>query len=115
MDECVGPGLSLWLADLYYDVVSIQLETPGIADPLVLQRSVAENRILITCDKDYGSLVFEHGMPHVGVVLLRLADDTQAAKVAAMREILEEYSDSLEGQFVVNNGQRIRRAAPDNT
>ena len=114
MDECVGPGLALWLADLNHDVVSIQLETPGIADPLVLQRSVTEERILITCDKDYCSLVFEHGMPHVGVVLLRLANDTQDAKITAMRDVLEEYSDNLEGLFVVNNGQRIRRTEPDN-
>ena len=84
MDECVGPGLAFWLSDLNNDVVSVQLETPGIADPLVLRRSVSENRVLITCDKDYGSLVFEHGMPHVGVVLLRLADDSVAGKIAAM-------------------------------
>lgn len=70
---------------------------------------------MITCDKDYGSLVFEHGLPHVGVVLLRLANETQVAKISAMREVLEEYPDRLQGQFVVNNGHRIRRTGPDTT
>ena len=108
MDECVGPGLAIWLADLNHDVVSVQLETPGIPDPVVLRRSVSEDRILITCDKGYGRLVFEHGMPHAGVVLLRLANDNMPAKIAAMREVLQEYPGRLDGNFVVNNGQRIR-------
>ena len=113
MDECVGPGVVSWLAGLQHDVGSVQLDNPGLADPNVLQQSVNQNRILITCDKDYGSLVFEHGLLHVGIILLRITDDKLGDKIAALIELLEQYPDRLAGNFVVTNGRRVRIIEPE--
>lgn len=110
MDECVGPGLVVWLSDLQHNVASIQRESPGVIDPVVLQRSVEENCILITRDKDYGNLVFEQGLPHAGVILIRIPKAQTRDLIAAMIELLELYPQDLAGNFVVTTGRKIRFA-----
>lgn len=53
-----------------HDVVWIRVESPGISDPEVLSRAQAENRILLTFDKDFGELAFRSKLPaSVGVIL----------------------------------------------
>ena len=102
----------VWLDELQHDVASIQEESPGLDDPAVLRRAVAENRILITKDKDFGTLVFKEGQPHSGIILLRLADDNLSATIAAMRRLQEGYSQQLAGNFVVINDRRVRVLNP---
>jgi predicted nuclease of predicted toxin-antitoxin system len=46
-----------------HDVLWIRTESPGIADTEVLARAVAERRVLITFDKDFGELAFRSKLP----------------------------------------------------
>lgn len=46
-----------------HDVVWIRTESPGISDPEVLSRTQAEERILLTFDKDFGELAFRMNLP----------------------------------------------------
>ena len=56
-----------------HDVVWIRVESPGISDPEVLSRAQAENRILLTFDKDFGELAFRSKLPaSVGIILFRI-------------------------------------------
>lgn len=114
MDECVGPEVFFRLAALQHEVSSVRLDNPGRADPEVLRQSVAENRILITCDKDYGNLVFGQKLPHVGIILMRIPDARAGGKIAALLELLELYPQDLADNFVVTTGRKIRFAAPEN-
>ncbi len=51
-----------WLAEL----------SPGDGDDAVLARSVVENRVLVTFDKDFGEMAFRRGKAATsGVILLR--------------------------------------------
>jgi predicted nuclease of predicted toxin-antitoxin system len=81
-------------------------------DSEVLAIAVAEDRVLITNDRDFGELVFRLGLPHRGIILFRLGDESIAVKVAWLDHVLEVYSHRL-GEFVVINdrGVRIRTAA----
>jgi predicted nuclease of predicted toxin-antitoxin system len=46
---------------------------PGSGDQVVLSRARAEDRILLTHDKDFGELAFRAGLPATcGVILIRL-------------------------------------------
>src|SRR4051812_8270341 len=46
--------------------------SPGISDDDVLALSLSEGRVLVTFDKDFGEMAFEHGKTATpGVVLLR--------------------------------------------
>jgi predicted nuclease of predicted toxin-antitoxin system len=56
-----------------HDVAWVRTDTPGATDEQVLARSNAEDRVLITLDKDFGELVLRRGLAaSQGVVLLRL-------------------------------------------
>jgi len=72
-----------------HDVAWIRT-APGSKDPDILKRAVAENRVLLTFDKDFGELAFQFGLPaQCGIVLFRLQASSSAALanmvVAAIR------------------------------
>lgn len=54
VDECTGPAVARWLRALKHDLFSVYEEARGIDDDDVIQKAFAENRILITNDKDFG-------------------------------------------------------------
>lgn len=55
-----------------FDVVSVRLEFPGISDEEVMQIARTEQRTILTFDKDYGELVFKHGLPaDAGIIFIR--------------------------------------------
>ena len=100
--------LARWLRERGDDVRAVEEETPGKDDRDILLDAVADNRILITNDKDFGTLVFAEGMAHCGVILLRLEDERAASKIAAVANVLQRYGDALENQFVVVTETSVR-------
>ena len=55
-----------------HDVLWMQTDAPGSKDPDILARAIAESRILLTFDKDFGEMVFRQGKDaSCGVILLR--------------------------------------------
>ena len=100
----------MWLVELQHDVRSIHQVARGSDDDRVLQMAIDENRILITCDKDFGEMVFRERKPHNGVVLLRLDDERADNKIAALSRLLEQYPDRLANNFVVATEAGIRIA-----
>lgn len=110
VDECTGPAVARWLRALKHDVFSVYEEARGIDDDDVIQKAFAENRILITNDKDFGEKVYREQRPHKGVVLLRLADERPAIKIDVLERLLSVYADRIPGQFVVVTETKIRFA-----
>lgn len=103
VDECAGPRVAQWLYLQEHDVISIVPDSRGLDDRSILEWAVADNRIVVTCDKGFGELVFRQHLPHRGVVLLRLDDETPARKIAMLNYLLDEASPLIEGNFVVVN------------
>ncbi len=67
-----GPAVSA-LRAAGHDVVWIHEDAPGIKDPEVMARARAEDRVLLTFDKDFGELVFHLGeKASNGIVLFRI-------------------------------------------
>lgn len=57
-----------------HDLAWISEISPGATDEAVLALALAEKRVLITFDKDFGELAFRRGLRATpGVLLLRLA------------------------------------------
>ena len=79
-----------------------------MSDESVLSKSVAENRILITNDKDFGELIFREGKDHCGVVLLRLEIPRAPKKIDVLKRVIEDYADQLAHQFVVVTERQVR-------
>jgi predicted nuclease of predicted toxin-antitoxin system len=79
-------------------------------DSDVVRKAFAENRILITNDKDFGERIYREGRPHRGVVLLRLEDERASVKVDTIRRLLAGYADKLVDHYVVVTEERVRFA-----
>lgn len=58
VDECTGPAAAEWLRNEGHEVFSVFDEARGADDETIIQQAFAENRILITNDKDFGEKVY---------------------------------------------------------
>ncbi len=99
-----------------HDVAWVRLDGPGSTDPQVLARAVAEQRILLTFDKDFGELAFHAGLPlGCGIVLFRLQAATAAHLAALVGAAIAAHADWA-GHFSVVEPGRIRmRPLPGTT
>lgn len=108
VDECTGPSVARWLQGKQHDVLSVFDEDRGAADDSVLRRAVAEDRIIITTDKDFGEMVFRERKSHRGIVLLRLNNERAANKIAVLEKLLDHYADRLSERFVAATESAVR-------
>jgi predicted nuclease of predicted toxin-antitoxin system len=110
VDECAGPHLAAWLRQQGHEVFSVYDEARGSSDDDLLKKAVDENWVLVTLDRDFSERIFRDGMPHRGIVFLRLNDQRSGNKIAVMQRLLEAYPDRLTDQFVVVSETSVRIA-----
>ena len=108
VDVGVGKEVERWLLNQGYDIKSVREMDPRMSDRKILKMAVSEKRVVVTMDKDFGELVYNSGMPHAGVLLLRLEEAVSDEKVKIVEKILEEYSDRLLNKFCVFKGGILR-------
>ena len=78
------------------------------ADPEVRTRALAEDRLLITFDKDFGELVFRRGAKaSQGVVLFRISQPSAAAAAERVAAVLASRDD-WPGHFSIVDDFTIR-------
>ena len=106
-DENLSSGMVEALRRLSYDVAWVRVDAPGSTDEQVLARGVAEGRVLVTADKDFGELAFRARLPAAsGIILLRLRGSAET-RTAALVTAVEDREDWA-GQFAVIANDRIR-------
>jgi predicted nuclease of predicted toxin-antitoxin system len=109
-DENLPAQVVAALRDAGHDVLSIREIAPGMKDEQVLQTANDSNALLLTCDKDFGELVYRRGMKAThGVVLFRLKADTPSELAelvcAAMARDLPWLSNLI---VITNKAVRVR-------
>ena len=57
-----------------HDVVWVRTDCPGLSDRRLVERAEADNRLILTLDKDFWQLALQRpdGLPNSGVILLRV-------------------------------------------
>jgi len=110
VDECTGPVVSRWLREQGNDVFSVYEQARGMTDDAIIEKAIIEERILITNDKDFGEKIYRDRKPHKGVILLRLDDERASNKVKITQRLLKNYSEKLQGNFIVVTEQKVRIA-----
>lgn len=113
VDECTGPSVARWLREQGYEVFSVYDEARGADDEDLLAKAFAEDWILITNDKDFGEKVYRQGLPHKGVILLRLEDERVSNKITVLRALIENYAHQLTNRFVVVTERQARFASTE--
>lgn len=93
-----------------YDVAVIIEDSPGIEDAEVLTRAVAERRLILTFDRDYGELIYRLGLsPPSGVIYLRYQPQSPIEPAKQLLILLQVEGLQLEGKFTVVERERIRQ------
>lgn len=71
-DENLDPDVVQWLIDTGFDVLDVcRAGLQGTTDVDLLRRAVAEQRLIVTHDADFGTLAIHQGEPVVGIIFLR--------------------------------------------
>ena len=93
-----------------HDVLSIGEELASIDDADIIHLALVENRTIITCDSDFGELIFLRQLEcPSGVVYLRLGDFSINEPADFILRYLTDANDIFEGKFSVITRKRIRQ------
>ncbi|MBI2908718.1 MAG: DUF5615 family PIN-like protein [Chloroflexi bacterium] len=108
VDESSDARLAAYLKSLGHDATTVASDyAPSLADQQILEIAQREGRVLIANDRDFGELVFRRGLPHVGVIFLRLSSTSLALKIARLNHVLATHASEL-GHFLVVTDRRVR-------
>jgi predicted nuclease of predicted toxin-antitoxin system len=111
LDQDVYAVTGSFLIDLGHDVVRVaEIGMAAASDANLLTAAHDQNRIMLTCDRDYGSLVFIKDFG-AGVIYLRIRPSTHNSVHAELKRVLDRYSEEqLSRAFVVvePDGHRVR-------
>lgn len=108
VDESSGIKLAQFLQRAGFDVISVIKTMPGAQDEEILAWAFRDSRILVTNDKDFGSLIERRKFSHAGVILLRLRDDTPSARILALQSLITKFGEGLKDKFIVATEHRAR-------
>jgi predicted nuclease of predicted toxin-antitoxin system len=115
-DHDVYASTVLFLRGLGHDVVTVgERHKADASDSDLLSLARSEKRVLITRDRDYGSLVFVESLG-TGVVYLRLLPSTLLTVHTELARVLTLYKeDELRETFIVvePGRHRVRRTAKE--
>lgn len=108
-NENVAASVVARLREAGHDVLSAKESMRGRPDRDILATAVAETRILVTFDKDFGELAFRSALPMAcGVVLFRMTGRGRNQDVQRVSDVLRSRNDWA-GSFWTVTEDRIRR------
>lgn len=108
VNENVSGTVIRTLRERGHDVLSVKESLRGTGDAPILAKAQAEQRVLVTHDKDFGELAFRYRLPaSSGVVLFRLSGRDPESDNRRVVQVLESGVDWT-GHFAVVTDDRVR-------
>ena len=114
-DESVEGEVVARLRSEDHDVAYVPETSAGVRDDEVLALANAEDRVLLTEDKDFGDLAFFFGSRSSGIILLRAHGVGAEAKAGLVAGVLEAHEGELTKDpphFIVVRPGRPPRSRP---
>ncbi len=110
LDENIPRPIVARLRSEGFDVEAIAEVSPSALDPDVLARAGESGRLLVTEDRDFGTLVYATRLPAPrGVVYLRLGSESLTEATETLLSVLRS-GEAFEGWFTtVSRGGIIRK------
>jgi len=91
-----------------FDIKHIGIENPSTEDHSIIETALAQNRVILTFDSDFGELVFRFGLAPPGVIYFRLTSYGLTDPAALLIRLLEEGY-SFKNYFTVIGLNTIRQ------
>jgi predicted nuclease of predicted toxin-antitoxin system len=96
IDENLSPRLADLLVQAGHDTVHVRdLEAAGVSDSAVMALAVADGRVIISADTDFGALLAHSRATEPSVILVRAIVDRRPPELAAIiianLSVLEEH------------------------
>ena len=110
VDEALQNAVALRLADAGHDATHVRLlGLAGHTDDEVMALALLEDRVLVTTDTDFGTILALTGAAGPNVLLLRGVGDSVDERVAAILDVLPRVEYELsQGAVVVIEEDRYR-------
>jgi predicted nuclease of predicted toxin-antitoxin system len=99
LDTCVWQGVRDALIEAGHDVIWCGDWPSDPGDEAILSLARQQGRVLVTLDKDFGTLAFLHGRPHAGIV--RLVNLTTRQQIAVCLRVLALHEEDLESGAII--------------
>ncbi|MEK6697675.1 MAG: DUF5615 family PIN-like protein [Nitrospirota bacterium] len=99
VDSCISSFAVKALRGAGFDVVWIPETGKDPGDEAIIQRSVDEDSILVTADKDFGELVFVFGKPHSTII--RLVDIPARDQGKILLRLIETHQDAINQKALI--------------
>lgn len=100
----------VYLRNAGYDISAIGDNHLGISDKYVMELAMAEDRTIITFDRDYGELIYKHGYrPQAGVIYLRLDEFTPLQPAEIIEYLIRTVKIQTVSTFTVYDGDTLRQ------
>lgn len=110
IDEALQDAVAYRLAEEGHDASHVRaLGLAGCTDNEVMALALAEERVLVTTDTDFGTILALTGAAGPSVLLLRGVGDSTPERVAALLTVLPRVADELsQGAVVAVEEDRYR-------
>lgn len=110
IDMPASPELIPWLQERGHEAVhALDINLGTASDSTIMQRAIAEERIVITADLDFGTLLAQSGSNTPGVILFRGGNYSETEMRDLVARVLEELQpEVLNHSIAVVDKRRIR-------
>jgi predicted nuclease of predicted toxin-antitoxin system len=111
VDNALSPQVARGLSNAGHDAIHVRdIGLGAAADPVIFDRSADDDRIVISADTDFGTLLALRGESKPSVVLLRGATPRRPADqvVLLSANLPQVESDLLAGAIVIIEPARVR-------
>lgn len=101
-DESIHPEMVQFLRRVGLDVFVIKEQNlQGVYDKEILETSYQKNRVIVTQDSDFGTLIFTENIDFVGVIYLRPGHYQPSFHIKTIQNLLDENIELSQPFFIV--------------
>jgi predicted nuclease of predicted toxin-antitoxin system len=110
-DENIDKEVASFLRDLGFDVLDIKEKALySLKDIDIIEKALAEHRVIITQDSDFGTLIFRSIVAFYGIIYLRPGHFSPMVHIQTLQHVLKQKIEINTPFMIVaeNTGNSIR-------
>lgn len=111
LDANLSPETSAFLRSLGIDASDlVSRKLPDLTDLEIVELAKRERRVIVTFDLDFGEIYFRMQRGQIGVIILRLGDQTIEAVNSVLREFFSSVAPTVDltKSLIVIGEHRVR-------